>query len=92
MEKQECWVGDRKGDMKPASEVIHARMTEDRARKIRYLRSDCGYSWRAVAEQTAKDWGVDCCWNPVSSQIAGAELCDAAAEMLGEDCSADPWN
>lgn len=72
--------------------LIRARMTMQRAALIRKWRVDEGYSWRTVAAECVEDWGSDACWEPPSSQLAGMELCEAAAEILGEHFLAPPWN
>lgn len=62
-------------------------MTPERALFIRELRSS-GYTWRAVAAAADKEWNGD--WG--SNQIDGMYICEAAAEFLGEDPQAEPWN
>jgi hypothetical protein len=74
-------------------QIVSQRMTEQRARRVRELRCDEGYTWRAVAHQTHEDWGGGAdLWKDPANQIAGMVLCEAAAAMLGEDASAEPWN
>jgi hypothetical protein len=63
-------------------------LTLGRARYVRRLRVDDGYTWRAVAETCALAWDGD--WG--SNQLAGMALCDRAAVLLGEDANAEPWN
>jgi death on curing protein len=72
--------------------LINARMTTDRASRIRHLRVEQSFSWRMIASQCFDEWGADAAWEPPTSQIAGMELCDAAAELFGESFMAPPWN
>lgn len=65
-----------------------ATLTADQAGFVRRLRVDSGYTWRAVAETCAVEWGGD--WG--SNQLAGMALCERAAGLLGEDPHTDPWN
>jgi hypothetical protein len=65
-----------------------AAMTAEQAAYVRRLRVDRGYTWRAVAETCAIEWGGD--WG--SNQLAGMALCERAAAMLGEDANTEPWN
>jgi len=72
---------------------IGAKMTPERAARVKELR--CGnieHSWRAVAEVAHGEWGADATWSPPSNQLAGMALCARAAELLGEDARAEPWN
>ena len=70
-----------------------ARMTPERAAAIRALRtSEEGCSWRGIAEECHHSWGSDASWDPPSNQIAGMELCEAAAALLGEHYLSAPWN
>lgn len=72
-------------------EIAHG-MTEERAKAIRLLRCEHGYTWRALAAKSSEDWGSDATWNPPSNQIAGMVLCELAASLLGEDPNSAPWN
>jgi hypothetical protein len=73
---------------KAAFDDDFAGLTLDQARFVRRLRCvDC-YSWRAVAETCALNWGGD--WG--SNQLAGMALCERAAALLSEDPNAEPWN
>ncbi|MGA4543142.1 hypothetical protein ACPA54_24440 [Uniformispora flossi] len=58
------------------------------AAQIRVWRVDEDYSYRAVAQAATDLWGSD--WG--SNQGYGAALCEAAAEMLGEDFNQELWN
>lgn len=69
-----------------------AHMTPARARRIRQLRVDQGYSWRAVAAECFEEWGDDAKWSPPSNQIAGMALCRHAALVNGEHEREPPWN
>lgn len=71
---------------------ISTRMTPDRARRVRELRVDQGYSWRAVAAQCFEEWGEDAQWTPPSNQLAGIALCQHAAAAYGEHEREPPWN
>lgn len=68
------------------------KMTRERAARIRELRVDKMYSWRAVAEQCFEEWGEDGDWYPSSNQLAGVALCKIAAAAFGEDCYDNAWN
>gem|GEM_PF-60879 len=72
--------------------LIRARMTLRRAALIRKWRVDEGYSWRTVAAECYEHWADDACWDPPSNQLAGMELCETAAELVGEHFLAPPWN
>jgi death-on-curing protein len=71
---------------------IRARMTRARAESIRRLRVDESYSWRAVAAECHEQWVDDASWEPPSNQLAGMELCEAAAEYFDEHFLTAPWN
>lgn len=58
------------------------------AKKIRNLRVNERYSWRAVARYWAKSFGAP--WG--SNQLAGMVLCEKAAKLLGENFMHQPWN
>lgn len=72
--------------------LIRARMTHARASHIRHLRVDESYSWRIVAAECHERWGNESSWEPASNQLAGMELCEAAAEYFDEHFLASPWN
>jgi hypothetical protein len=72
-------------------EWIRPRMTAERAAYVRELRCVQNKSWRTVAGQACLEWGSDGMWEPITNQIAGIALCVAAAELLGEDVRAYPW-
>ncbi len=63
-------------------------MTLKRAREIRRLRVDEGFTWRSVADETSKSWGM----RQTSNQFLGISFCLRAAEALGEDGDGEPWN
>lgn len=62
---------------------------EQEAKWIRVLRVDLGCSWGRVAELFVQATGRTI--NNGGEQM-GADLCEWAAGLLGEDCSRDPWN
>ncbi|MFF0413128.1 hypothetical protein ACFYUY_22135 [Kitasatospora sp. NPDC004745] len=68
--------------------VDPATLTPEMAARIRTWRVDEEYSWRAVAEAASELWGSK--WG--SNQLFGADLCEAAARVLGEDPHREPWN
>lgn len=47
-----------------------------------------GCTWRRIAEKASEAWNGD--WD--SNQMAGVELCEAAAKHFGEDPHSEPWN
>ncbi|GAA4626035.1 hypothetical protein GCM10023196_032610 [Actinoallomurus vinaceus] len=63
-----------------------AELTSEQVVQIRAWRVDQDMTWRAVAEAAAGAWGAD----HGSNQLAGEELCRAAALALGEDPSSEP--
>ena len=71
---------------------IKSKMTHERAVRIREVRIDEEGTWRYVAETIHKEWGADAEWTPPSNQLAGMALCQAAAEVFGEDSNEEPWN
>jgi hypothetical protein len=72
-------------------EWIHPRMTRQRAERIRELRCVQDQSYRSIAGQLALERSADGAWNPPTNSIAGVVLCECAAELLGEDVHAYPW-
>ena len=70
---------------------IQPRMTRERALRVRQLRVDEGWSYRLIAGTLHLEWGSDANWQPITNQLAGVALCEAAAELLGEDVQAWPW-
>lgn len=60
------------------------------AREVRALRVDSGYTWRGVADECRCRWGTNV--GEGDLQILGETLCHVAAELLGEDPDAAPWN
>jgi len=67
-------------------------MTRERATYIRQLRVVQSYSWRTVAAECYETWATDAAWDPPSNQLAGMELCEAAAEFFDEHFLQTPWN
>lgn len=63
-------------------------LTAERAAQVRSWRVKQGMSWRAVAQAATDAWGSQ----HGSNQLFGQELCQAAATMLGERFSTEPWN
>ena len=64
-------------------------MTIEQAQDVRSLRCEGnGATWRYIAHHCAEKWGGG--WD--SNQIAGMEICGAAARLLGEDPNEPPWN
>lgn len=72
-------------------EWIHPRMSRGRAERIRDLRCVQNQSYRAIAGQSALEWGADGAWQPSTNSIAGVVLCECAADLFGEDVHAYPW-
>ena len=70
---------------------IKPRMTQERARRVRELRCDLGWSYRVIAGTTYLEWGADADWEPTTNQVAGVVLCLTAGELLGEDARRYPW-
>lgn len=65
------------------------------AARIRQLRCEEGYTWRAIALDVYHELdtkGEVPNWSPPSNQLAGMALCKIAADLLGEDANKDPWN
>jgi hypothetical protein len=50
-----------------------------------------GWSYRRIAGCTYLEWGRDGNWQPITNQLAGVALCEAAAELLGENYQEYPW-
>lgn len=70
---------------------IKPRMTRGRAERIQQLRCVGGLSYRKLAGITHLEWGRDGNWYPETNQLAGLALGMAAAELLGENFQAIPW-
>lgn len=70
---------------------INPRMTRERALRVRQLRVDEGWSYRHIAGALYLEWGVDANWEPITNQLAGVALCEAASSLLGEDVHTYPW-
>ena len=62
--------------------------------RVRQLRVDEGCSWRRVAEIMYAETHArsETVWQPPSNQLAGMAFCRLAAQELGEDPNAEPWN
>ena len=71
--------------------TVRKHMSTGVALAVRRYRCDQNYSWRALAALMAQH-GFTRAWRPPSNQLAGMALCKVAAEYLGEDWEADPWN
>lgn len=65
-----------------------AELTARQAAQVRTWRVDREFSWRAVAEAAAHEWG----WASGGNQLFGEELCRAAANVLGQDPRSTPWS
>lgn len=69
-------------------------LTLKQARFVRALRvqpdapEGIGHSWREIALICHEEWDGD--WE--SNQIAGMEICQVAASLLGENYLKPPWN
>ena len=73
---------------------IAPHMTVLRAERIRHLRCIENCSYRALAGLCALEWGYcgeDVGWYPLTNQLAGVALCEAAARLLNENMQAYPW-
>lgn len=78
--------------------VLRRYMSRDVALMVRGWRVDVGMTWRSVAEewsdtvtpQNMSDKAIFKSWS--GHQMFGQEICEIAAEVLGEDANADPWN
>lgn len=62
----------------------------ERAEEIRTLRVDQALTWRSLGEECRRRWNTSV--GGGDTQSIGATLCHVAAELLGEDPDADPWN
>lgn len=68
--------------------VDPATITREMAVQIRTWRVDEDLSWRAVAQAATDLWGSAY----GSNQLYGEDLCQVAAQVLGEDPYREPWN
>lgn len=66
------------------------KMTPERAQFIRQLRIEYGYTWRKIAHDARERFNGT--WLPLSNQLAGMALCEAAAETFGENAGDEKWN
>ncbi len=64
------------------------QVTSVAATRIRQLRVDQDYSWRAIARYCSREWLAP--WG--ANQIAGMVICEKAAKLLTEDFMEPPWN
>ena len=71
---------------------IKAKMTQERAERIRRWRVSYSYNWGMVAFKAYPEWGNDALWTPTSNRVAGKVLCVEAAVFLGEDYTRPAWN
>jgi hypothetical protein len=70
-------------------------MTPELAARVRHLRVEQGESWRSVSDDVfsypeasvLSDWAA-----MRGDQPLGMYLCEAAAQVLGEDSNKEPWN
>jgi hypothetical protein len=60
------------------------------AQEIRGLRVDRGLTWRGVGAECQELWGTNI--GRGDTQSFGATVCHVAAEILGENPDAEPWN
>ncbi len=58
------------------------------ATRVRQLRVEQDYSWRAIARYCSRVWLAP--WG--ADQIAGMVICEKAATLLTEDFLQPPWN
>ena len=58
--------------------------------EVRSLRVDDEESWRCVRDECFRRWDLD--FGKGDPQSLGAALCHVAAELLGENPDAEPWN
>lgn len=72
----------------PYAFIDPPKLTPKQVAQIRTWRVDQEMTWRAVAQAATDAWGSD----RGSNQLAGEELCRAAAIALGEDPNSEPWN
>ncbi len=71
---------------------IKAKMTQERAERIKRWRINYGYDWGQIAFKAYSGWGADALWTPTSNTIAGKVLSIEAANFLGEDYTKPEWN
>lgn len=68
---------------------VRGWLSRSRAKRIRTWRGtghDVRCSWRAIAQMAHDRWGPDTPWGwPEWNQLAGVDLCDEAARVLGFD-------
>ena len=62
----------------------------ERAREVRALRVEQEHTWRGVGLECRQLWATEA--GAGDEQSLGVALCHVAAELLGEDPDADPWN
>jgi hypothetical protein len=71
----------------PYEQLAAEKMTPERAKRIRHLRVELGYSWRKVGTTVWKEWG-----EKGSGGFIGYALCAVAARSFGEDPYTGLWN
>lgn len=85
-------LGEQAGDtFSDLEALVRKRMSTGVALAVRRYRCERNYSWRSVASVMWQH-GFARAWRPPPNQIAGMALCKVAAEWLGEDWLAEPWN
>lgn len=72
------------------SEVRELMQDAERALEVRALRVDGQGTWRQIGEECQQRWGTAI--GAEDTQSLGATLCYVAAELLGDDPDAEPWN
>jgi hypothetical protein len=72
------------------AEVRQLVNSPERAREVRALRTELEGTWRFVGERCQEAWDTSVGIN--DAQSFGETLCHVAAEVLGENPDADPWN
>lgn len=73
-----------------ATWFVPADLTDAQCQQIRQWRCVDNFSWRGVAHAAHEAFGGK--WQPTWNQVAGLDLCEAAAKRLGEDHWGEPWN
>lgn len=76
--------------MRYESEVRELLRKPGRALEVRSWRLDEKGTWRHVGEECQARWRTAV--GTGDTQSLGATLCHVAAELLGEDPDAEPWN
>ena len=71
---------------------IQTMLTIEDAKFIRQLRVELSIRWKDIAGICRVAWEDRACWDETKDQYAGMDLCEYAAEMLGEDYQEEPWD